>query len=149
MTDAALSDGDNRAKGLNLLSRALKVDPETNELESAFAEALAACFAQRLEAVTRDNMWLHGFGHTSNAMGPLLATKLGAPFGSIVRRFDAWQQPSVSATELVARPEEDFLDEAQRQARAKHRQEAMSEVCLKERLGCLGQFKIPGRGNEN
>jgi organic hydroperoxide reductase OsmC/OhrA len=34
----------------------LKVDPETNELESAFAEALAACFAQRLEAVTRDNM---------------------------------------------------------------------------------------------
>lgn len=36
--------------------RALKVDPETNELESAFAEALAACFAQRLEAVTRDNM---------------------------------------------------------------------------------------------
>ena len=44
---------------------------------------------------------------------------------------------------------EDFLDEAQRQARAKHRQEAMSEVCLKERLGCLGQFKIPGRGNEN
>ena len=45
----------------------------------------AICFFSR---------WLHGFGHTSNAMGPLLATKLGAPFGSIVRRFDAWQQPS-------------------------------------------------------
>ena len=36
---------------------------------------------------------------------------------------------------------EDFLDEAQRQARAKHRQEAMSEVCLKERLGMSGSVQ--------
>ena len=32
---------------------------------------------------------------------------------------------------------EDFLDEAQRQAKARHRAEGMSEVCLKEGLGCM------------
>eukprot|EP00435_Cladocopium_sp_Y103_P059692 s786_g21.t1 len=43
--------------GLELLSRALKVAPEAaDKLETAFADALAGCFAQRLEAVTtQDN----------------------------------------------------------------------------------------------
>ncbi|CAK9105001.1 unnamed protein product, partial [Durusdinium trenchii] len=37
----------------------------------------------------------------------------------------------VSASELVARPEEDFLDDAQRELREKHRAEGLASVCLK------------------
>eukprot|EP00434_Breviolum_minutum_P007021 symbB.v1.2.006194.t1/scaffold355.1/size243294/4 len=134
----AADDGILRQKSLEVLSRSLLLPPDdaTSDLEKAFAEVLASCSAQRVEVAAWN--WAHQ--HSKEPVdrpGRLYRQKIRFLAGALKRPESQRLLQKVSASEIVSRPEEDFLDEAQRQAKAKHRAEAMRSGNLSAQDGIL------------
>ncbi|CAJ1355569.1 unnamed protein product [Effrenium voratum] len=124
--------GDNetlRQRSLDLLARCLvPASAPATALELAWVEAVAAHAARQVEAAA----WCSHSGRAYRQKIRFLASSLKRPECHAV--LQQVLNGQVSAFELVSWPEEDFLGEARREQRAKHRAEAMSEVLLKE--GC-------------
>ncbi|CAJ1446280.1 unnamed protein product [Effrenium voratum] len=95
-------------------------------LELAWVEAVAAHAARQVEAAA----WCSHSGRAYRQKIRFLASSLKRPECHAV--LQQVLNGQVSAFELVSWPEEDFLGEARREQRAKHRAEAMSEVLLKD-----------------
>ncbi|CAK9053318.1 unnamed protein product [Durusdinium trenchii] len=131
---------DGRQKSLDFLARSFSdavgrgdAGP-SGPLEEAWAEVVAGGLARRLEAPK----WVEAAAWRWASSGH----DVGRPYRQKIRRLGCGtlKRPEseqllqkalrfeVSASELVARPEEDFLDDAQRELREKHRAEGLASV---------------------
>eukprot|EP00439_Symbiodinium_sp_Y106_P056578 s251_g7.t4 len=109
------------------------------DFEAAWAEVTAGRCAQDLEAAAWACADAAARGYRQKVR--FLATSLKRPENSqLLRRLLDGEVP---CREVVLWPEEDFLGEAQKKQRLKHREDALAEILLKDLGRPEGQCVIP------